>query len=424
MKTKTKRNLIVASSLFLASSMTFAGPRDQAKKLFSSLTGNTANKQIADQYEAMVRNGQTQQAARQIVEGNYGFYNVTLKNFFTPMSNEDGTQFAPLNDMTATMIGVTRDDHNFFRIFYDDILYQFDGTLITNSASGIPSRYNGYRATNDWIYLSELDVAVPIYNRTKNDMYEEAEINNVPLSNRNHLIRTQQGTYTTRDAAAIAGIFSTRGWAKAYYDAGTNRASFAYFAKNFLCLEMEELNDTTIPDFRVRRDVDRSPGGVTETFKTFCVGCHAGMDALTGGFSYYDYTEGAMRYADHEDVDENGDIIAVGPVAPKINRNNVFPDGKITTSDSWLNLWNQGQNSYIGWGSASSGNGAKALGRMFSETKQVRSCLAKQVFQQVCYRKPASEGDRAIVEDLAEKFDEDGNMKNLFINAAMTCIGE
>ena len=61
---------------------------------------------------------------------------------------------------------------------------------------------------------------------------------------------------------------------------------------------------------------------------------------------------------------------------------------------------------------------------MFSETKQVRSCLAKQVFQQVCYRKPASEADRAIVEDLAEKFDEDGNMKNLFINAAMTCIGE
>lgn len=424
MKTKTKRNCLITSCLILATSSTYAGSRDQAKKLYSSLTGNTANKATADRYEAMIKNGQTIQAAKDMVEGNYGFYNVTLKNFFTPMSNEDGTQFAPLNDMTATMIGATRDEIDFFRIFWDNILYQFDGTLITNSAPGIPSRYNSYKATNDWIYLNELDVAVPIYNRTKNSMYETAEINNVPLSNKNHLIMSQQNTYTTRDVGAIAGIFSTRGWAKAYYEAGTNRASFAYFAKNFLCLEMEELNDTTIPDFRVRRDVDRSPGGTTETYKTFCVGCHAGQDGLGGAFAYYDFTDGAMRYGDHEATDENGNIISVGPVAPKINLGNVFPNGKITTSDSWINLWNEGQNSYIGWGPATSGNGVKSIGKMFAETKKVRSCLAEQVFETVCYRKPSSEEDKRTVEILAENFDEDSNMKNLFINAAISCIGE
>jgi|LULL01.1.fsa_nt_gb hypothetical protein len=420
-----KKQLLPLTLLLLASSVEVqAGPRDQAKKLYSSLTGNTANKAIADKYEKMVKDGKIKAAAKEIVESNQGFYNVTLKNFFTPMSNEDGTQFAPLNDMTATLIGVTRDEIDFFRVFWDNILYQFDGQLITNSASGIPSKFDKYKATNDRLYLSKYDAAIPIYNRTKNNMYEEAEKMNISYSDTSALVQTQQNTYTTRNEAAIAGIFSTRGWAKAYYEAGTNRASFAYFAKNFLCLEMEELNDTTIPDFRVRRDVDRAPGGKTETYKTFCVGCHAGQDALGGAFVYYDFTSGAMRYAEHEDVDENGDIVSVGPVAPKINKNNMFPDGKITISDSWINLWNEGQNAYIGWGETTSGNGAKSLGKMFAETKQVRSCLAKQVFESVCYRTPSSEEDKRTVEVLAEEFDKDGNMKNLFINAALTCIGD
>jgi hypothetical protein len=421
---KKGRKKYLASLLILATSSAVAGPRDQAKKLYSSLTGNTANKATADKYEAMVVSGELDAAARDMVEGNLGFYNVTLKNFFTPMSNEDGTQFAPLNDMTATLIGATRDEINFFRVFWDNILYQFDGTLITNTATGIPSRYNSRKATNDWFYLSEVDTAVPLYNRTKNTMYEEAEKQNVPLGNRTHLKMSQQNTYTTRDQAAIAGIFSTRAFAKAYYDAGTNRSVFSNFAKNFLCLEMEELNDTTIPDYRVTRDVDRAPGGKTETYKTFCVGCHAGQDGLRGAFAYYDYAKGAMRYADHEDLDENGNIVSVGPVSPKINRNNIFPGGKITTSDMWLNLWNEGQNAYIGWGPVTSGNGAKSIGKMFSETKQVRKCLAQQVFTKMCFRAPASEADKVSVSELADKFDKDGNMKNLFINAALICIGE
>lgn len=422
---KINKNFLLTSFLMIGvSGNALADSRDQAKKLYSSLTGNTANKATADKYETLLKSGKLNQAAREIVESNKGFYNVTLKNFFTPFSNEDGTQFAPLNDMTATLIGATRDEIDFFRVFWDNIIYQFDGTLITNSAPGIPTRYNSKKSTNDWFYLSEVDVAVPIYNRTKNVMYEEAGRLNVPLSNKNHLVMTAQNTYTTRDVAAIAGIFSSRGWAKAYYDAGTNRTSFSNFAKNFLCLEMEELNDTTIPDFRVRRDIDRSPGGKTETYKTFCVGCHAGQDGLGGAFAYYDFTDGAMRYGEHEDIDENGNIVSVGPVAPKYNRNNVFPDGKISTSDSWINLWNEGQNAYIGWGQATSGNGAKSLGKMLSESKKVRSCLADKVFNEVCFRKAVSDADKEVVKTLASNFDKDNNMKNLFINAAIACIGE
>ena len=35
---------------------------------------------------------------------------VTLKNFATPWTNRDQTVFAPLNDYTATVIGMVRDD--------------------------------------------------------------------------------------------------------------------------------------------------------------------------------------------------------------------------------------------------------------------------------------------------------------------------
>jgi hypothetical protein len=443
----TKKNRIVVMSLLVAttSSIVNAGPRDQAKKLFSSLTGNTPNKKIADKYEQKIKSVGVKAAAKEMVEGNYGFYNVTLRNFYTPMSNEDGTQFAPLNDMTTTLIGATRDEIDFFRVFWDDVFYKFDAPLINNtsknnfknsSGSGLNANskitivdgngatlsrsFNQLAPTNDWMYFQKYDTAVRIYNPTKNDQYLQSETMNIPLSDRDVLKSSQQLTYTTGSQGAIAGIFSTRGWAKAYYEAGTNRAAFAYFAKNFLCLEMEELNDTTVPDFRVRRDVDRAPGGKAETYKTFCVGCHAGQDALGGAFSYYDYVEGKMKYAEHHDANNN----VVGPVAPKINHNNVFPDGKITQSDSWLNLWNEGQNSYIGWGGATSGNGVKSLGKMFAETKQVRTCLAKQVFKTVCYRSPSGEEDKETITSLADNFDEDNNMKNLFINAAISCAGK
>ena len=41
------------------------------------------------------------------------FYSVTLKNFATPWTNRDQTVFAPLNDYTATVIGMVRDDADF-----------------------------------------------------------------------------------------------------------------------------------------------------------------------------------------------------------------------------------------------------------------------------------------------------------------------
>ena len=54
---------------------------------------------------------------------NPAFYSVTLKNLVTPWTNRDQTVFAPLNDYTATVIGMVRDDVPFDQVLSGDILY-------------------------------------------------------------------------------------------------------------------------------------------------------------------------------------------------------------------------------------------------------------------------------------------------------------
>ena len=48
------------------------------------------------------------------------FYRVVLKNFATPWTNRDQTVFAPLNDYTATVIGMIRDDKPFNTVLSAD----------------------------------------------------------------------------------------------------------------------------------------------------------------------------------------------------------------------------------------------------------------------------------------------------------------
>jgi hypothetical protein len=397
---KSNRYKILAAILAFSSFSAYAASREQVQKLYSSLTGGTANKAEVTELKVLLDTNKTQEAARSIINSNKGFYNVTLKNFYTPMSNEDGSTLEKLNDMTATLIGVTRDEMNFFDIFYKNLLYRFKGEFRTNS-----------------YYIRKYDKNVPVLLRTNNEHFAAAGAHNLPMGDPAIFGPTVQNGFTTLNSNAIAGIFSTRGWSKAYYEDGTNRASFKFFARNFLCLEMEELNDTSAPDTRVRRDVDRTPGGESKTFKNSCVGCHAGQDALGGAFAYYDFSStGDMRYAQHDGTDD--------PVVPKINANNIFPDGKIVESDYWENLWAEGQNAYIGWGAKRQGWGVKELGKMFSETKQVRSCLSKKVFEHVCYQSGNTAINKEIIASLASKFNADGNMKNLFINAAIACMGE
>ena len=164
--------------------------------------------------------------------------------------------YAPLNDYTATVIGLIRDDADFRDVLSADVLYVGDTAL-----------------------------NLPAYSTTNNQHYEAMEENVVDLQA--HLQQTTQSAETGIPADATAGVLTTRAAAKAFFKDGTNRAMFRFTLINHLCTDLEGVADITRAPDRVRQDVSRSPGGDSRLFHNNCVGCHSGMDPLAQAFAYY-----------------------------------------------------------------------------------------------------------------------------------------
>ncbi|MEO0346581.1 MAG: hypothetical protein AAF229_10015, partial [Pseudomonadota bacterium] len=106
--TKTARLGVVGLTLALTVGSAFAGPREQAKRIHDRLAGVPPTASVLDAMEAQIAGGNAIAAAETAME-NSAFYSVTLKNWATPWTNRDGDIFAPLNDYTATVIGMVRD---------------------------------------------------------------------------------------------------------------------------------------------------------------------------------------------------------------------------------------------------------------------------------------------------------------------------
>ena len=228
------------------------------------------------------------------------FYSVTLKNFATPWTNRDQTVFAPLNDYTATVIGMVRDDVPFNPVLSADILY------------------TGQR------HLARL------LRRTATLTTRRMEDQNADL--RTVLTQQAQSALTGMPATATAGVITSRAASEAFFIAGTNRAMFRFTLLNHLCQDLEQIHDTTRPPDRIRQDVTRSPGGDSRIFLNGCIGCHSGMDPMAQAFAYYNYDETAGR-----------SCTRAGQVQPKylINMDN-FKPGYVTPDDHWDNRWRAG----------------------------------------------------------------------------------
>ena len=128
-------------------------------------------------------------------------------------------------------------------------------------------------------------------------------------------------------------IYDPRGFAEAYYIAGTNRSPLRFATLNFMCMDMEDFRDITAHPDRIRQDVARSPGGDSNIFLNDCLSCHAGLDGLAGAYAYYDFDENTQQLE-----------YTAGSVQAKfLNDANVFPFGFETADDSWVNYWRTGQ---------------------------------------------------------------------------------
>jgi hypothetical protein len=226
---------LLAGVLLLISQPAWTGTseRNQAKRIHDRLTGvGATNAVIDDMEDLLIADPSGKSAAQYAIDtarnpNAHYFYNVTLKNFAAPWTNEAQTVFTPLNDYSATVVGAIRDDLDFREILYGDLVYV-----------GIVGGISPYENDN-------------------NDHYEELEdLGPVAgdLSDPAILERDKQSIVSGLLEDATAGIMTSRAAAMAYFSDGTNRAMFRFTLMNHLCTDLEPLKDVSrIPD-HVRRE--------------------------------------------------------------------------------------------------------------------------------------------------------------------------
>jgi hypothetical protein len=385
------RLLAALACLLLAASGGRADPIDQARRIHDRLAGVPPDQATLAEMVTLMSTDPVLAAERAMED--HAFYNVVLKNFVTPWTNVERTVFAPLNDYTATVIGMIRDDVDFREVLQADTVYV--GNLGNPALAGIPA-----------------------YAHTNNDHYEALESNRIDLGDPAMLIPVAQSTLPNSvfASADTAGIITTRQAGMAFFSAGTNRRMWRFTGMNYLCRDLEQLKDVSREADRIRQDVTRSPGGDSELFHTQCVGCHSGMDPLAGAFAYYEW-----------DATLGRTVFTPGFVQNKFLINsNAFPGGYVTVDDRWDNFWRGGVNASLDWrGPISGGYGAKSLGQEVAMSRAFSVCQVEKVFQHVCFRPPRDAGEVQVVRDIADAFEaDDYRMKTVFARVAVHCMGD
>ena len=392
------RATVCAGALaLLAGNALAGGPNaNQATRMYNRIAGVPPT---AAELAQMVGSPDPVTAAL-IATNDPAFYNGTVRNLAAPWTNRDQSVFVPLNDYTATVVGMVRDNVPFNTLLSADLVY-IAGSAAT-SAYGLPA-----------------------YSPANNDLYQAMDDNNVDLSSKSNLVSSTQSAITGIPAAATAGVMTTRGAASAFFVNGTNRAMFRFTMMNHLCDDLPTIMDVTRPPDRIRQDVTRSPGGVSSLFLTNCVGCHSGMDPMAQAFAYYNFSYPASEIG--ATAWPVGQIVyTAGQVQPKYSINNTnFPQGFVTPDDSWNNRWRTGPNQVLGWSAAlpGSGQGAKSLGVELESSQAFASCQVTRVFKDVCLRAPSSSSDVSQVTTMITSFQNGYNLRQVFAQSAAYCMG-
>lgn len=374
----------LSAAILLASVAADAGPREQARRIHERLAGVPPSETVLADMQADVAGNNATDAAYTAME-NSNFYSATLKNFAAPWTNRDQSVFVPLNDYTATVIGMVRDDVPFNTLLSANLVY-------VGTGSGVPA-----------------------YSPSNNDNYQALDDQSADLKTR--LTASTQTAASGLPDTAAAGVMTTRAAAEAFFIAGTNRAMFRFTLMNHLCRDLEQVHDTSrVPD-RIRQDVSRSPGGDSRIFLNGCIGCHSGMDPMAQAFAYYtfDPAQGRIQYTP-------------GVVQPKyFNNDATFQYGYRTPDDHWSNYWRAGQNALLGWDTQlpGSGSGARTMGQELASSTAFAKCQVEKVFRNVCLRSPVDGADRGQVDSMVSSFRSGGyRLKQVFAESAAYCMGD
>src|ERR1700730_14980793 len=161
-----RASALVGALLLGATAFAAAPNADQATRMYNRIAGIPPTAAVLAQMMAAA----DPVTAALIATQDPSFYNNTIRNLAAPWTNRDQSVFVPLNDYTATVVGMVKDDVPFNTLLSADLVY------VADSASGAPA-----------------------YSPTNNDMYQTMDDNNVDL--KAHLVSSTQ--------SALSGIPAT-----------------------------------------------------------------------------------------------------------------------------------------------------------------------------------------------------------------------
>lgn len=438
--------LVCAGTCIVYMPQAVADEVSQAARMHRRLTGLNPPKTTLDAMVALLKEGNRIGAAAVAIDNDKqsAFYNLFLPAFIGRDFDRDAN-LTPLNDAGALFVAMVRDELDFREWLYGNITavgdFQWDPAVYDDP-------YKGRNNAPDPIKQPAAD---------SNRHYEMMQTRHVDLKKHLKIIKQTnplvdpQGQWAGHTDTVPAGVFTTRGFASVFYNAGTNRSPIRFTLKNYFCEDIEAWHDTTVPDNEVRRDPTRSPGGEPAVFVNKCKGCHAGMDPMSRAFAYLDWDDqkhvvkftkpltttpydqvqcavGAEITLSESSTFEQKLHCAV--VKKYLNNKETYPAGYAVTSDRWMNQWTDNNNARAGWpaskGEKIYGAGPKDLGRMFAQSRAFPRCMAKRALQSVCF---VTDFDNQVVKDkwarLTDNFVGGGyKMKGLFAETATLCAGD
>lgn len=401
--------------------------RPQAQKMVERLVGGPVppDHPMIARVEAKLLAGDRVGAAKIITgdaasnePGHPNFLNITVKQMAIKMSNREETIRAPLNDMAASFIGVTRDETSAKELLTGNFFYMADPAKTNvrrDMFRDLVTTNNHYQDLDD----GQWDIGKVLVRVDQSRPYGAINGQQIAVTSAGSLVENPDP----------AGVITSRAFMSAHAIAGTNRRPVEYAFKQFLCVPMSEMADTSASPARIGRDIDRFPGGDAVKFETNCKGCHTVMDGFRGAFAFFDFAPGG--YVRNTKVNAKNsafgfpmNTVDSNNVVRKMNHNeNAFPNGYEITDDSFVNNAVGSTNRTVfGWAGSNKngGFGVGQFGKMIADSKRFSQCMAKRAFESVC---AAGQREQAkvtpVIEAIGEKFEQSGyKMRALFQEVA------
>lgn len=410
----SKYNYILLATVLISQSYTSAAHAQvldasqvEAKKLLERISSVKVpiDNPLVTQMAARVRMGDRKGAA-ELATTHPEFLNTTVKQMALKMSTREETMRLNLNDFAAAFIGVTRDNRDARELLTGNFYYMGDATKIP---AGVTVR-------------SALKEDILDSNNHYDDLGKrEIDIGAVLMRvNGQSVLDGQKNVFPNPEPA---GVITLRAFMNAHAVAGTNRRPIEYTFREFMCVPMDQMADTSVTDVRIARDIDRFPGGDHLKFLTTCKGCHTQMDSFRGAFAHWDVNGNSPTNSLVGSVSGNFD--GTTKVSRKLNANgNVFPGGYQYRDNTFFNNSRAPANANLfGWRGdvASVQTGTTAFATQIANSTRFSQCMVKRIYDSVCRANVNTKTHLDMLKQLAGEFEANGyNIKKMYESIAIS----